>query len=740
MDLGLNINAGNKTILQDEIKTSFSDKNIKFVVNDDRPTSYSEGIQSKVDLKPLDDRKTKIQSEAKKMRETASKRSKTILAVGLVAGAIAGIVGGALALAGIATMIPFIIAGISVFVGIFGSIASLPEKEQRYEVRLTVEYAKEALAGKAEEKAKALRYLSKIIEDTAKAENESFYSDDRNNLLRLAVKDILDKNKEAIRDCLINGSKNVKSGAINLLSKAISRKDLSKEAKEIIKFFNKDNATIFVKNCLSGSDNEVIINTFNLLGNLIVSEDSSMKNVVTSALTENKEGIYDCLINGSKDVKSSVANLLSKAEIKDLNENKEIIQGLLNDKKLTDIQGDKLLIIKIMLYSKDSNVSKTGINVLTNIINESKDTAKKLFADGILNQGTVKKMIHDESTRNEMLDLLKLMSKDENLKDVVFDLVGSDIADKLPKLNPQSTTEEKTEGKNKIIEEIKNLKLGPPEKLNAGDIVYANNQVFGKNLTVLEQSKENIQKANKIKKFLQKSAIVNDSKDKFSKNDGLHDEHRKILESFLKSKGSDPNIETNKIDSEKVAKQSITDLSRNLFSIKKNGSKYIIKSQDKVGEELGKLLRNESTEDAFAKIIRDKMKVDINILCSFPGQSSQGNVSLLLVKDGFAASNMSSSYDIVINDNGTIDITARDIYRIVDIGKPASVLPIAIEEKTVFRLNKQEKDEYVPITPLEAQVNVYDADVLVDENGDLCALKTHENVTSIDWKNDEVKK
>ena len=168
------------------------------------------------------------------MRKTASKRSKTILAVGLVAGAIAGIVGGAMALAGIVTMIPFIIAGISVFVGIFGSIASLPEKEQIYEARLTVEYAKKALISDDKGKAEALRYLSKIIEDTAKAENESFYSDDRNNLLRLAVQTILVENKKEIISCLNSNDSNVKSGMINLLAKAIIRKDLSKEAKEIL--------------------------------------------------------------------------------------------------------------------------------------------------------------------------------------------------------------------------------------------------------------------------------------------------------------------------------------------------------------------------------------------------------------------------------------------------------------------------------------------------------------------------
>lgn len=527
------------------------------------------------------------------MRKTASKRSKTILAVGLVAGAIAGIVGGAMALAGIVTMIPFIIAGISIFAGIIFSIASLPETDQMYEARLTVKYVKEALTSNDKEKGEALRYINKILATTESiGDKEVYLYEERNNLLRLAVKAILDENKKEIISCLNNNDSDVKSGAINLLSKAISRKDLSKEAKEILER---------------------------------------------------------------------------------------------------------------------------------------------------LNLGVVKKMIHNESTRNEMLDLLWLMSKDEDLKKVVNKLVGSDITDKLTKLNPQSTTEEK----NEIIEEIKSLKLGIPTKLNAGDIVYKDNHDFGKKLTVLEQSEKNIQKANKIKETFKEQETVNELKGKFSKNDGLHHEDGKIQRCFLQNDKSDFDEETNKIDSKKVAKQSIMDLNRNLFSIKKNGSKYIIKSQDKVGTELEKLLKNESTIDAFAKIIKDEMEVDINTLCSFPGQAVQGNVPILLAKYEFRAGNISSSYDIVINDGGTIDITVRDIYGINDFENPGSCLPIAIEEKTVFRLNKQNESEYVPITPLEAQVDIYDIDVLVEDNKNAgykepLAFRIREKLTSIDWKNDKV--
>ena len=299
-----------------------ADKSIKPASNDNRSTSYSEGTQSKIDPISLDDRETKIQNEAKEMRKTASKRSKTIRAVGFIAGAIAVIVGGALALAGITTTIPFIIAGISIFAGIIFSMASLPETDQMYEARLTVKYVKEALTSNDKEKAEVLRYINKILDTTESIGNEEFYlSEDRNNLLRLAVQTILVENKKEIISCLNSNDSNVKSGMINLLAKAIIRKDLSEDAKEIIKLFNRDDTTIstnrsssfsdFVKNCLSDSDDKVIIETFNLLGNLIESEDSSMKNVVISALTNNKEEIYGCLINGSKDVKSRAINLLS---------------------------------------------------------------------------------------------------------------------------------------------------------------------------------------------------------------------------------------------------------------------------------------------------------------------------------------------------------------------------------------------------------------------------------------------
>lgn len=229
----------NNPEVQYEENANFQTNNLVTSDNNNRMYKFSENIPLIFDSKSLEGRETKILNEAKEMRKIASKRSKTILAVGLVAGAIAGIVGGALALAGIVIMIPFIIAGISVFAGIIFSIASLPETEQMYEARLTIEYAKKALTDKDEEKkAEALLYLSKIIDDTKGTENESFYSEDRNNLLRLAVKDILDKNKEGIYGCLINGSKDVKSSAIALLTKA-KIKDLSEKEKIIQRLFER---------------------------------------------------------------------------------------------------------------------------------------------------------------------------------------------------------------------------------------------------------------------------------------------------------------------------------------------------------------------------------------------------------------------------------------------------------------------------------------------------------------------
>ena len=110
------------------------------------------------------------------------------------------------------------------------------------------------------------------------------------------------------------------------------------------------------------------------------------------------------------------------------------------------------------------------------------------------------------------------------------------------------------------------------------------------------------------------------------------------------------------------------------------------------------------------------IKDTINTLLSLQGQSTQNEIFSFLDKNEFSPAAMSLSYSIVINDDGTIDITVRDIHRITDPENSESFLPIAIENKMVFRLNKQNGNEYVPITPLETQVNVYDADVLVEDN------------------------
>ena len=191
-----------------------------------------------------------------------------------------------------------------------------------------------------------------------------------------------------------------------------------------------------------------------------------------------------------------------------------------------------------------------------------------------------------------------------------------------------------------------------------------------KKITILEknlQSEENIQKANELKEIFKKSEIVNELKDRFSKNDRIHYDDGSIQKCFLQNKNRDFNEKDNKIDKGKVVERSIKDFNRDLFSIKRNGSKYIIKNQDKVGENLEKLLGKkhiEDTDTVFTKTIKNDMKVDIDTLCSFPGQSAQGNVSIFLSKNELLAEAKSSTYSVSINDDGTIDLTAHDVYSV----------------------------------------------------------------------------
>lgn len=69
-------------------------------------------------------------------------------------------------------------------------------------------------------------------------------------------------------------------------------------------------------------------------------------------------------------------------------------------------------------------------------------------------------------------------------------------------------------------------------------------------------------------------------------------------------------------------------------------------------------------------------------------------------------------------------------------------LQIVIDEVSVFRLNDQKENEYVPITPLESHVNVHEADILYsgdkyEDANSTKAVRIGKKITSVDWKNEE---
>ena len=72
-----------------------------------------------------------------------------------------------------------------------------------------------------------------------------------------------------------------------------------------------------------------------------------------------------------------------------------------------------------------------------------------------------------------------------------------------------------------------------------------------KKITILEknlQSEENIQKANELKEIFKKSEIVNELKDRFSKNDRIHYDDGSIQKCFLQNKNRDFNEKDNVFD------------------------------------------------------------------------------------------------------------------------------------------------------------------------------------------------
>ena len=87
------------------------------------------------------------------------------------------------------------------------------------------------------------------------------------------------------------------------------------------------------------------------------------------------------------------------------------------------------------------------------------------------------------------------------------------------------------------------------------------------------------------------------------------------------------------------------------------------------------------------KLIEDN-KNTINMLCSFLKLFVQGNVPLLFRKSGF---HMENIFNIIINEDGTLDITVHDILITSNNKNPIKILRVAIEEKRLFLLRNRKK-------------------------------------------------
>lgn len=62
-------------------------------------------------------------------------------------------------------------------------------------------------------------------------------------------------------------------------------------------------------------------------------------------------------------------------------------------------------------------------------------------------------------------------------------------------------------------------------------------------------------------------------------------------------------------------------------------------------------------------------------------------------------------FNIIINEDGKLDINVHDIFIARNNKNPIKILLVDLEEKRVFRLIKQKEHEYMHIAPLEVQIN-----------------------------------
>ena len=130
---------------------------------------------------------------------------------------------------------------------------------------------------------------------------------------------------------------------------------------------------------------------------------------------------------------------------------------------------------------------------------------------------------------------------------------------------------------------------------------------------------------------------------------------------------------------------------------------------------------------------------------SFPGQCTQAAVMTFFQNElKIPLFTISSSYEIVNSQENGTTITVHNVFTVEgeDQNSGPIDLQIVVDEVCVFRLNDQEENEYVPITPLESHVNVHEADILYSDDkyenaNSTKAVRIGKKITSIDWKNEE---
>lgn len=408
-------------------------------------------------------------------------------------------------------------------------------------------------------------------------------------------------------------------------------------------------------------------------------------------------------------------------------------------------------------------------------------------------------MIYDDGCKKEMIKLLSLMSKDKglneqneingdngkHLNEIVVDLVGSEIAEKLGKLNLGNDDSGylNENNVNEIIKGIKSLRTTIPAKLKEGDIVYKSDFNFGEKLSVLEKDDKSEEISKKIfESFEKKDSLTKDGnqtklKSLLSQNNGLKGDGDKPNSNFFSKKDQEYNKDNNNFDKNKIKESGSEDYKRNLVSLKSESEKYILtngesekfleafnkvdvqevsgnKEDNKNNNSDKKEPENVSNLEKFFGKIKDQKGINDNKIgtleklndriFSFPGQCTQAAVMTFFQNElKIPLLAISSSYEIVNSQENGTTVTVHNVFTVKgeNLAYDPVNLQIVIDEASVFRLNDQEENEYVPITPLESHVNVHEAVLYSDdkyENANSTkAVRIGKKITSVDWKNEE---